>query len=346
LDTLVSIVIDNYNYARFLPLAIDSALAQTYEHVEVVVVDDGSTDSSLDVLAGYGSRIVAVTKANGGQASALNAGYAACRGDVVLFLDSDDVLYPDAVAEVLAVLRPETAKVHGALDEVDADGRPLGRTNPSDAAALADGDVLPSLLSTGRYVCPVMSGNAYTRWLLDRIMPIPEQAFVGTADGYLVALAGLHGPVAATPRPLGRYRRHGSNAWGAAPSGQSLSKHVAREMSRYQELRREGAALGLQVHERIDLRDISGLRSRLSSLRLAGVEHPVPSDSRLLLVRCGVRALWRTPEIDTRRRVMFTVWFLVVGFAPLRLARHAITWLYVASARPRRPRRALTGGSG
>lgn len=343
MNTLVSIVIDNYNYARFLPLAIDSALAQTHEHVEVVVVDDGSTDGSRDVIASYGSRIVAVTKHNGGQASALNAGYAECKGDVVLFLDSDDVLYPGAVGDVLAVLGAETAKVHGALDEVDADGHARGGTNPADAAALADGDVLPSLLSTGRYVCPVMSGNAYPRWLLQRIMPIPVEAFPSTADGYLVALAGLHGPVAATPRPLGQYRRHGGNAWGAQPSGQSLSKHVSREMARYAELRREAAALGLQIPARVDLNDISGLRTRLSSLRLAGRQHPVPSDSRLLLVRCGVRALWRSPDVDTRRRVLFMVWFAVVGFTPLPLAHRAITWLYVTSARPGRRRVPPTG---
>src|SRR6188768_2225570 len=95
---LVSIVIDNYNYARFLRAAVDSALAQAYPRVEVVVVDDGSTDDSREVIARYGDRISAVFKPNGGQASAFNAGFAASHGDLVLFLDSDDVLLPSAVA--------------------------------------------------------------------------------------------------------------------------------------------------------------------------------------------------------------------------------------------------------
>src|SRR3954451_20463787 len=94
---LVSIVIDNYNYARFLPEAIESALAQTYPDTEVIVVDDGSTDDSREIIASYGSRVRPVLKTNGGQASAFNAGFAASRGDVVLFLDSDDTLFPEAV---------------------------------------------------------------------------------------------------------------------------------------------------------------------------------------------------------------------------------------------------------
>src|SRR5687768_16888627 len=88
---LVSIIINNFNYADYLGAAIDSALRQEYAHLEVIVVDDGSSDRSQDVIASYASRITAIFKSNGGQASALNAGFAASWGDVILFLDSDDV---------------------------------------------------------------------------------------------------------------------------------------------------------------------------------------------------------------------------------------------------------------
>src|SRR5215213_900396 len=94
-EPLVSVIIDNYNYGRFLREAIDSALGQTYPRVEVIVVDDGSTDDSRAVIAAYGDRVVPVLKENGGQASAFNAGFAASRGELICFLDADDTFMPE-----------------------------------------------------------------------------------------------------------------------------------------------------------------------------------------------------------------------------------------------------------
>src|SRR5256886_12063249 len=110
---LVSILINNYNYGRFLREAIDSALRQTYTNTEVIVVDDGSTDDSRPIIAGYGSRIVPVLKENGGQASAFNAGFAVSKGQWICFLDSDDFFAP-AKAQAIADnarLFPEAALV-------------------------------------------------------------------------------------------------------------------------------------------------------------------------------------------------------------------------------------------
>ena len=94
---LVSIVINNYNYARYLGDAIDSALAQTWHPLEVIVVDDGSTDDSWSVIQRYGERVRAMRQPNGGQGAAYNAGFAASRGEWVLFLDADDLLDVDAL---------------------------------------------------------------------------------------------------------------------------------------------------------------------------------------------------------------------------------------------------------
>src|SRR4051812_12972155 len=98
LRPLVSIIVNNFNYARYLREAIDSALDQRYEPTEIIVVDDGSTDRSREIIASYGSSIIPVYKPNGGQASALNAGFAASRGDIIVFLDADDILFPEAAA--------------------------------------------------------------------------------------------------------------------------------------------------------------------------------------------------------------------------------------------------------
>src|SRR5262249_35043848 len=92
---LVSVIINNYNYERFVGDAIASALDQSYERKEVIVVDDGSTDGSRSVIQGYAKRLVVVSKANGGQASAFNAGFAKSRGEIICFLDADDVFLPN-----------------------------------------------------------------------------------------------------------------------------------------------------------------------------------------------------------------------------------------------------------
>ena len=87
-DLTVDIVVNNFNYGRFLPLAIASACDQTHEKVNVIVVDDGSTDDSRDLLEEAPEGVEVILKENGGQASAMNVGLSHCHGDIVMFLDS------------------------------------------------------------------------------------------------------------------------------------------------------------------------------------------------------------------------------------------------------------------
>jgi glycosyltransferase involved in cell wall biosynthesis len=94
----VSVIIPNYNGARFLREAIDSALDQQDVDVEVIVVDDGSTDSSRGIIESYGDQIIAQYQVNRGAPSARNAGLAAATGSYIKFLDSDDYLLPDTLA--------------------------------------------------------------------------------------------------------------------------------------------------------------------------------------------------------------------------------------------------------
>lgn len=102
---LVSVIIMNYNYADFLPVAIESCLRQTYPRVETIVVDDGSTDTSAQVIESYGDRIIPVLKPNGGQASALNAGFATSSGEIICLLDADDLFLPERLAHVVELFQ-------------------------------------------------------------------------------------------------------------------------------------------------------------------------------------------------------------------------------------------------
>ncbi|TML34261.1 MAG: glycosyltransferase [Actinobacteria bacterium] len=212
-----SIVIDNYNYARFLRAAIDGALAQTLEGTEVVVVDDGSTDGSQEIIAGYGGRVRSVIKENGGQTSAFNAGLSVASGSVVCFLDSDDLLAPRAMeAAVDAIHTRRAVKAHWPLRTIEADGTPIDELLPR--GQLADGDLRDEVLAHGpeSYPTPPTSGNAWSREFLDEVMPLPEievrhEVGSASADAYLSDVAPLFGPVARIDDELGCYRLHGDN---------------------------------------------------------------------------------------------------------------------------------------
>ena len=90
---LITVIIGNYNYAHFLEQAIRSVLDQTYENVQLIVVDDGSTDHSRDIIHSFGDAVQAIFQENAGQGAAFNAGLALAQGDIICFLDSDDFYY-------------------------------------------------------------------------------------------------------------------------------------------------------------------------------------------------------------------------------------------------------------
>jgi glycosyltransferase involved in cell wall biosynthesis len=101
---LISVIIPTYNRASCLSRAIDSVLAQSYRTLELIVVDDGSTDDTPAVLARYGNRIRSIRQANGGASKARNAGIAASRGSIVSFLDSDDSWLPTKLEKQVALM--------------------------------------------------------------------------------------------------------------------------------------------------------------------------------------------------------------------------------------------------
>ena len=126
---MVSIVIPCFNHARFLPEAIESALGQSHAPVEVIVVDDGSTDDSASVAARYPVKVV--RQANAGLSAARNAGFAASSGEVLIFLDADDRLRPDAArAGVEALLSTPAAMAFGRCLLVNEDGAPIATDQP------------------------------------------------------------------------------------------------------------------------------------------------------------------------------------------------------------------------
>ena len=332
---LVSIIVNNFNYARFLKQSISSALSQTHPRTEVIVVDDASSDESWDIIRGYGSRVIAVLQErNRGQGAAFNAGVAASRGEIVLFLDADDYLHPHAVATVAAAWRPGLSKVQFRLDLVDVDGRNIGLF-PAPEIRFESGDVVSRLLAMGRYETTVTSGNAFSREVLEQVLPVPEADFRISADGYLVTVVPFHGLVASIDEPLGAYRLHGANAWAQGSLGfeERLRRSLEHDALKYRELRAKAGQLGLVASPSLGMGDPHHLSTRLASLVLEPARHPYEDDTRVALALRGALAS-KEGSLGTARKTLLASWFLLVGVLPRPLARRAIWWRLSPGSRP------------
>ena len=127
----VSVVVPSYNQGRFIGEALDSILSQGYPDLEVLVMDGGSTDETLEILKGYGHRIRFESGRDGGQADALNRGFAKATGEIVGWLNSDDRYCPGAIEEGVAALEtePEAGFVYGEGELIAEDGRVISRSS-------------------------------------------------------------------------------------------------------------------------------------------------------------------------------------------------------------------------
>jgi hypothetical protein len=336
---LVSIIVGNFNYAAFLRQSVESALVQTHPRIEVIVVDDASTDDSREVIQSFGIRIVpALRERNGGQAAALNEGFAASHGDLVIFLDADDYLYPTAAARVASAWAPGIGTVQYRLHLVDAGGKEI-EIYPQ--APFDSGNVVPKLLSTGRYVGNVTSGNAFARETLQAILPIPAERFRISADGYLLTAAPFYGSVASIEEPLGAYRNHGANYWLVGrTSARGFRRQILHDLAKQDVLAERAATFGLTVAPDPWLGDSDHVLSRLGSLLLEPEQHPVPSDIRIGLAQRGAWLTCRT-GLPWSRRAVLAAWYLSIGLLPAHFGRKAFAWRWDASSRPRGLARAL-----
>jgi glycosyltransferase involved in cell wall biosynthesis len=295
-EYLVSIIINNYNYGKFLRDAIESALGQSYPRTEVIVVDDGSTDESRTVMRTYGPRIQTIFKENGGQSSTFNTGFRLSQGQVICFLDADDMLHPRALERAVDFLRdPGVVKVQWPVYVIDALGRKTGRII---AKKLATGDLRNTVLTKGpgHYGTSPSSARAYARSFLEQVFPLPEiekEFGIGAADwdDYLSMLAPLFGRLERLAQPSGEYRIHGNNDWATKPFAEKLRRDLRMEEFRFTALSHFCRRLGYPV-------DVEGWREqswcgRLERAMLAIQTH-IPAGAQLALIDEGS---WLTDEL-------------------------------------------------
>src|SRR5438874_3411872 len=202
---LVSVVIPCYNQAHFLGEAIESALAQTYPHLEIVVVDDGSTDNTAAVVAGYPG-VRSVQQGNQGLSAARNAGLRHSIGECLVFLDADDRLLPRAIEVGLACLRdhPECAFVYGrsrfmAFDGSSFQGPPQPRV---------EGDYYLALLQG----CPIFAtGSVMYRREIFELVGGFDPSLSPAADYDLYYRIARQFPIRCHEETIAEYRKHGTS---------------------------------------------------------------------------------------------------------------------------------------
>lgn len=328
IDPLVSIIITNYNYGYFLANAIDSALHQRYPAVEVVVVDDGSTDHSHDLIHAYGKRILPLFKQNGGQASAMNVGFDKSHGDIVIFLDADDMLLPDIVQNVVKAFQadPNVTKVMYRMEVVDAAGRSTGEIKPDRHLPLRSGDLRRYILTSPfDMTWMATSGNAFSAKALKKILPIPEQDFPIMADFYLSHLTPLVGQVIFLPEVGACYRLHTSNNFARMSKELDVSQirgfiAYAYKTCKYIEQFANTLEPSMKPNTVKNLSSVSILSKRLTSLKLDPKQHPIKGDTSWGLFLAGVEASWRRFDVSWPMRMLYILWFTAMLPAPKPIA--------------------------
>ena len=302
---LVSVVICNYNYGRFLDEAIRSALNQTYKRIEIIVVDDGSTDNSGEVLERQPSEVVILHTQRQGQAGALWAGVKASRGDIICFLDSDDVWLPTKLEELVVVFsdHPDVAWVRHKLAVTDVALRLLGPYIPQFAGSGCIPDsphlylertvsVSTSALSLRR----ALAQDAFARLAVLLGTHGERSSFGGMllhADACLLTLIGTSRVKGfSLDRPLGYYRRHAGQQF-CGPEGVVPMLHqqieVGRMISQIWSAAMGNPAIGSHVYKHLLVVDALRAHSMWNASRLKVLLDGLKATTKFRNVKLGLR---------------------------------------------------------
>jgi glycosyltransferase involved in cell wall biosynthesis len=229
---LVSVLIDTYNHERFIEEAIESVLSQDFpaSEREILVVDDGSTDRTPEILAKFASQIRILRKPNGGQASAFNCGIPLCRGEFISFLDGDDRWRPEKLSRIADVMsqNPSVGVVGHGIHIASDDNTILSDVAPEKESSFRLDSVVAAenfrlvrcFFGTSRLT--LRSGVAR------KVLPVPE-SLIFEADEYLFTLAPALSDAILIPDLLSFYRLHGANlflASGGSRNGERRKQRV------------------------------------------------------------------------------------------------------------------------
>jgi hypothetical protein len=329
----LSIIIANYNYRDFVGAAIESALAVDWSDKEVIVVDDASTDDSGSVIEGFRDRIAAYFRPKSHQLGAHMFGFEQSTGEIIIFLDSDDLLEPEVMQEVAKVWRPGVSKVQYRMNLIDATGAQLGSAIPQFPAKDDPEKLRHGFLRTMAYTTPPGSGNAYARDAVRYIFALGPT--IPQSDAVLLTIAPLLGDVLTIRKPLARYRIHDAS-YGAMPS-LSASKFRAflhQDTEKAHLFATVSRQLQLPV-PRDPLRDsLNHLQYRLASYLLEPSTHSFREDTKWSLVCRLMTSAFKSSQMPLRDRAILLAWTIACALAPRYYRPNLILWRFAATSRP------------
>ncbi|MCD9189480.1 MAG: glycosyltransferase [Pyrinomonadaceae bacterium] len=207
----VSVIIPNYNYANYIAKTIDSVLAQTYKNLEIIVIDDGSKDNSLEILEGYGEKIKVLKQQNQGVSMARNNGAANSSGEYIAFLDADDIWLPGKMEVQMKRFFDdgEIGLVHCSMDFIDPNGKPCGENYNGMEGRVAD----EFLRFEKGVVVGAGSTGVVPRRIFDELGGF-DKRFSTAADWDFSYRLATKYKIAFVREPLVLYRIHNSNMHG------------------------------------------------------------------------------------------------------------------------------------
>lgn len=243
----VSVLINNYNYGKFVGQAIESVLNQTYNSIEIILYDDGSTDESLSVVNKYKDLVKIIARPNFGkghvwnQVNAVYEAFKECTGDVICLLDSDDYFFESKVKEVVAVFEQHSnvTLVQHRFQLYDDYGRKM---NAEKRPIFSGVDILRAIRFTNRldFFFTQTSGLSFSRKFLEKVLPIQEDELnLLCVDLRLARMAAMEGSVITLQNKLAAYRIHTTNWSAQLRSDDFFKKYNAQHEVFYERLCRQ-----------------------------------------------------------------------------------------------------------
>jgi hypothetical protein len=211
---LVSVLIGNYNYARYIGEAIDSVLAQTYQNFEICICDDGSKDNSVEVIRRYAAldpRIKLIAQENRGHGAALNSAWSLAVGAVITLLDADDIFSPDKLQVIVDFMRGQrnVGFVAHSMVTISGTGEHMERI---PIFTQQSGWIGQRVLRRGGRWCVVpCSALSFRAEIAHLVFPMDELLFRTVADAFVFTLLPIFASTGFVSKDLAMYRLHGAN---------------------------------------------------------------------------------------------------------------------------------------